>query len=73
MKKLLKNNILVIIGLVIGAIAGFLYYKQIGCASGTCTITSSPINSTVYGAIMGSLIFSMFTNKNNNKKISNDI
>jgi hypothetical protein len=48
------------IGVVIGAIAGYLYYFYIGCASGTCAITSKPLNSTIYGSAMGGLLFNMF-------------
>jgi hypothetical protein len=60
MKKWFKNNKLYLIGAAIGAIAGYLYWQQIGCASGTCMITSKPVNSTIYGAIMGALLFGMF-------------
>lgn len=56
----LKRNRLFLIGIVVGAIAGYLYYSQIGCNSGTCAITSKPLNSTAYGALMGGLLFSMF-------------
>lgn len=48
------------IGIVIGAIAGYLYYFYVGCASGTCAITSKPLNSTLYGAVMGGLLFNIF-------------
>jgi hypothetical protein len=48
------------IGIAIGAIAGYAYYFYVGCASGTCAITSKPINSTLYGALMGGLVFNMF-------------
>jgi hypothetical protein len=48
------------IGVVVGAIAGYLYYFYVGCASGTCSITSKPLNSSLYGAVMGGLIFNMF-------------
>jgi hypothetical protein len=48
------------IGIAIGAIAGYLYYFYIGCVSGTCAITSKPLNSTLYGALMGGLVFNMF-------------
>ena len=51
---------LTIIGILMGAIAGFAYYYFIGCASGTCSITSNPINSTLYGALLGGLLFNMF-------------
>ncbi len=59
MEQLQKNK-LTIIGVFIGAIAGYLYYHFIGCASGTCAITSKPLNSTIYGALMGGLLFNIF-------------
>ena len=60
MKKWFKNNALYLIGAAVGAIAGYFYWQQVGCVSGTCMITSKPINSTLYGALMGSLLFGMF-------------
>lgn len=56
----IKKNILTVTGIAAGAIGGYLYYFYIGCASGTCAITSNPVNSTIYGALMGGLFFSMF-------------
>lgn len=47
-------------GIVVGAIAGYLYYYFVGCASGTCSITSKPLNSSLYGALMGGLVFNIF-------------
>ena len=55
-----KAIIITVIGVVIGAIAGYVYYFYIGCASGTCAITSKPLNSTLYGAVMGGLLFNIF-------------
>ncbi len=55
-----KAIIITGIGIVVGAIAGYLYYFYIGCASGTCAITSKPFNSTLYGALMGGLLFNIF-------------
>ena len=71
MKKWFKNNLLVVAGVITGAVAGFLYWKYIGCASGTCAIASKPVNSSVYGAVMGGLLFSIF--KPNQKIIDNDV
>jgi phage shock protein E len=51
---------LAILGVIIGAIGGYLYYANIGCSTGTCMITSRPVNSTLYGAMLGGLLFSMF-------------
>ena len=48
---------------VLGGIAGFSYYYFVGCASGTCAITSSPINSTIYGILMGGLLGDIFRTK----------
>jgi hypothetical protein len=51
-------------GIIIGAVAGYLYYHFIGCSSGTCAITSKPLNSTLYGSLMGGLAFNMFVKEN---------
>jgi hypothetical protein len=50
-----------IIGIVIGAIGGFVYYKFVGCSTGTCPITSNPIISTIYGAVIGAAASGMFS------------
>lgn len=55
----MKKFLIPLIGIAIGALSGFLYWQQIGCESGTCMITSKPINSTIYGGIMGYLIFGL--------------
>ena len=47
-----------VIGVAAGAVAGWCYWYFIGCASGHCMITSKPLNSTLYGAMMGGLLFS---------------
>ena len=60
---MLKKYSLTIIGIIFGAIGGYLYYKYVGCISGTCTITSKPINSTLYGALMGGLVGNLFQTK----------
>ena len=59
-KSLVQKNKLYFIGAAIGAIGGFVYWKFIGCQSGTCRITSSPVNSTLYFALLGSLVLSLF-------------
>ena len=49
-----------LIGIVLGAFAGFMYWKFVGCASGTFMITSKPLNSILYGALMGYLVAGIF-------------
>ncbi|GIV29286.1 MAG: hypothetical protein KatS3mg028_0352 [Bacteroidia bacterium] len=51
---------LTLIGLVLGGIGGFVYYKQIGCISGACPITSNPYISTLYGMLLGALLTNSF-------------
>ncbi|ATA72638.1 DUF6132 family protein [Capnocytophaga canis] len=65
MKKFVKKHLLTLIGIAVGALAGYFYWQQIGCNSGTCAITSSPVNSTLYGSVMGGLLFSMFKKEKN--------
>jgi hypothetical protein len=63
----LKTYGLTIIGILIGAAAGFGYYYFVGCASGTCPITSNPWISSLYGAGMGGLSFNSLGNKKEEK------
>jgi phage shock protein E len=58
MKTLFIKSKYILPGLILGAIAGYLYYYFWGCTEG-CTISSSPINSIIYGATMGGLVNSM--------------
>jgi phage shock protein E len=51
----MKNWMIWGMGIVIGAAAGYLYWYYVGCMSGSCAITSSPVNSTLYGSILGAL------------------
>jgi hypothetical protein len=68
MKKWLLNNKLTVIGVIFGAIGGYLYYYFVGCASGTCVITSSPVNSTLYFAVLGGLIVNLIKPTDNSQK-----
>lgn len=61
----LNTNKFTIIGIIVGAIAGYLYYSFIGCASGTCAITSKPLNATLYFALLGGLFFNFLDDKIN--------
>ena len=48
------------IGAALGGGLGFAYYKFVGCSTGTCPLTSNPLISTIYGAILGGLLASSF-------------
>lgn len=57
-----------LLGLLVGGVLGYAYYYFIGCASGSCAITSKPVNSTLYGMVMGYLALSVFENSNPKKQ-----
>lgn len=45
-----------IAGILIGGAAGYLWYRFVGCSTGSCPITSHPWSSILYGAAIGALI-----------------
>lgn len=49
-----------IVGTIIGGALGLLYYKLVGCQSGSCPITAKPHRTAIYGAILGFMISSSF-------------
>ncbi len=55
-----RNTLKNFAGLLLGALAGYLYYINIGCTSGTCAITSNPYMSVLWGAAIGYLVFDLF-------------
>jgi hypothetical protein len=59
----IKKYHLTIVGIALGAIGGYLYYHYIGCLNGICAITSKPVNSTLYGSLMGGLALNLFERK----------
>ncbi len=65
MKHFIKKHLLKITGIIVGGVAGFSYYHFVGCASGTCPITSNPYITVAYGALLGYLFFDMFSKKKN--------
>lgn len=64
MIQFIRTNALILIGIIAGSLAGWLYWYYVGCSSGQCPITSKPLNSSIYGALMGAILFSMFKNQN---------
>lgn len=49
-----------IIGILVGGGLGFSYYQFVGCSTGTCPLTSNPVISTIYGAVLGVLLVTSF-------------
>ncbi len=50
----------IIIGILVGGGLGFAGYKFVGCSSGICPLTSNPVISTIYGAVLGALLATSF-------------
>lgn len=46
-----------------GMLAGYLYYRYVGCSTGTCAITSNPANSMFYMGLVGLLLSVVFKNE----------
>ncbi len=49
-----------LIGAAIGAVLGFGWYKLVGCPTGACPLTRSPIITTLYGMTVGALLAGSF-------------
>lgn len=55
-KEIFQSKRIQIIFLLIGAVGGFLYWRFVGCTSGTCAIKSVWYWTTLWGAAMGYLV-----------------
>ena len=51
-KEFIKRYGWTLLGIVAGMVGGYLYWRYVGCTTGTCPITSSPVNSSIWGAAM---------------------
>lgn len=60
MLNFIKKHWRTLAGIAAGAVLGYAWYYFIGCSSGSCAITSKPLNSTLYGALMGFLLAGTF-------------
>ena len=55
-KQIFLSKRLQIVFLIIGAVGGLLYWKFVGCKSGTCPIRSVWYWTTLWGGAMGYLV-----------------
>ena len=59
MKEKIMKYLPEIAGTVIGAAGGFLYWKFVGCVSGTCAIKSNWYLMVPWGMVLGFLLGSL--------------
>lgn len=52
---MILNKLKLFLPIVLGALGGFLYYNFVGC-NGSCAITGNPVNSTLYGSLIGLIL-----------------
>lgn len=45
-----------IVFLAAGGIAGYLYYRLVGCSTGSCPLTANPYVSILFGALFGLIL-----------------
>ena len=60
MKEKLKKWMRPLLFTLGGVIVGFLYYRFVGCSTGSCAIASDPVNSMIYMGLMGWLLSGVF-------------
>ena len=51
-----KQRLLRLLGLALGLAGGYAYYRLVGCATGTCPLTSNPWITTLWGGAIGWLL-----------------
>lgn len=61
MNKNLKKWLIPVLMTLGGAALGVVYSLTVGCVSGSCAITSSPVISALYLGTVGFLLSRMFT------------
>ena len=56
MRSYIKKHSLALILAMTGAVCGFLYWKFVGCKSGSCPIKSNWYLMTIWGTVFGYLL-----------------
>lgn len=60
---LLQKYWVTILGVILGALGGFLYWYFVGCEDGTCAIKSSPWSMTLWGTLFGGALMNLIFSK----------
>lgn len=73
MQQFIRKHKWTLLSVILGAVAGYLYWYYIGCNSGTCPIQSHWESSTLYGALLGYLLGSSFKKKESGKESADQV
>ncbi|OFX84319.1 MAG: hypothetical protein A2W99_00950 [Bacteroidetes bacterium GWF2_33_16] len=71
MKEFINKHKFSLLFLVPGIIAGYLYWRYVGCLSGTCPITSNWHSMVLFGGLIGYFVGDIiddYLKKKNTKK-----
>ena len=55
MRALRPMAVRLLLGLLIGGVLGFGYHRLVGCSTGACPLTATPLRAITYGAVLGLL------------------
>ncbi|MBN2486742.1 MAG: hypothetical protein JXB34_12280 [Bacteroidales bacterium] len=66
-----RKTVILSVSIVTGFIAGYLYWRFVGCTSGSCPLTSNWYSSTLFGGVFGYLIGDSFVQKKQAEKTEN--
>jgi hypothetical protein len=76
-KEFIRKHFFIIIFSVAGALGAFIYWKFVGCQSGTCPIKSVWYLSTLWGLafgyLAGSIVKDLMLQIKDKKKMNRDI
>jgi len=50
----------ILIGALVGAGAGYLFYRVVGCRQGTCYLMRHRVLSIIYWSLFGALLANLF-------------
>lgn len=56
MKPFMQKYWLLVVGFVVGAVGGWMYWRFVGCLGGSCPIWSNMYIATGYGGLLGFLL-----------------
>ena len=71
MKVFDKKFRLLVVFAMVGLLGGFLYWRFIGCSSGSCPITSNWYSSSLIGGLIGYLAGDSINDFRNKRKAKN--